>query len=154
MANNKIQVNDTLPLFQLPNEEGEMIDIKDYIGKPLVIYFYPKDDTPGCTREACTFRDQFADFVDVGATVFGISGDSPASHFKFKAKHRLPFSLLSDKGNKVRKLLGVPSDLLGLLPGRVTYVIDQNGVVAHIFKSQMAAEKHVEEALETIQNMV
>ncbi len=149
----KIQINDALPAFSLPNEEGQLIDINDYIGKPLVIYFYPKDDTPGCTKQACSFRDQFADFTDAGVTVFGISADSPASHQQFKAKYRLPFSLLSDKGNVVRKLLGVPTDLLGLLPGRVTYIIDKQGNVAHIFKSQMAAEKHVEEALATIQAM-
>jgi peroxiredoxin Q/BCP len=115
-----------------------------------VIYFYPKDDTPGCTREACTFRDQFEDFQDVGATVFGISADSPKSHLRFKERHNLPFSLLSDRHNKVRKQLGIKSSFLGLLPGRVTFVIGNDGKVIHKFTSQFNAEKHVREAIKAI----
>ena len=112
-----------------------------------MIYFYPKDDTPGCTSEACSFRDQFEVFKDAEAVIIGISGQSVASHKKFAEKHRLPFTLLSDEGDHIRKLFGVPTNLLGLLPGRVTYVADKTGKVICIFNSQMQSSKHVEEAL-------
>jgi thioredoxin-dependent peroxiredoxin len=118
----------------------------------VVVYFYPKDDTPGCTRESCAFRDQFSDFSDAGAEVIGISSDSVASHKKFAEKHRLPFTLLSDPGGSVRKAFGVPSSL-GVLPGRVTYVIDKKGVVRHAFNSQLNPAKHVEEALAVLASL-
>lgn len=149
----KIQVGDTLPTIALNDENGSQVELNDYIGKPFIIYFYPKDDTPGCTKEACKFRDDYAEFEDAGVKVFGISADSPRSHKAFKEKYRLPFSLLSDRGNKVRKAFGVPSSLFGLLPGRVTYVIDANGKVCHIFNSQFAAEQHVTEALKVIKSL-
>ena len=149
----EIKVGDRVPRFKLPNQDGKIIDIGKFTGKPLVIYFYPKDDTPGCTKEACTFRDNYHLFVQAGATVFGISGDTVSSHKKFKAKYRLPFDLLSDVDNKVRKMFGVPSDLFGLIPGRVTYVIDRKGVIRLIFNSQLNAAKHVEKALEIIKKL-
>lgn len=145
-----MKVGDKIPSFSLKNEQGETVNISDFIEKPMVIYFYPKDDTPGCTKEACAFRDSFEDFTDAGITVFGISADSEASHLAFKEKYRLPFSLLSDTGNKVRKQWKVPTDLFGLLPGRVTYAIDENGKIKHIFKSQMKVEQHVKEALQSL----
>jgi peroxiredoxin Q/BCP len=122
------------------------VRLADFAGRPVVLYFYPKDDTPGCTKEACTFRDQYQDFEDAGAAVIGVSSDSPESHKKFAAKHRLPFTLLADRGGKVRTLYGVPATL-GLLPGRVTFVIDGGGVVRRVFNSQLDATRHVEEAL-------
>src|SRR5690606_29106196 len=122
-----------------------------YVGKKnLVLFFYPKDDTPGCTREACSFRDHYEAFQDAGAEVIGISGQSVESHKNFAQKHRLTYQLLSDEGNKVRKLFGVPSDLFGLLPGRVTYIANQQGKVIYVFNSQMQVEKHVEEALNVL----
>lgn len=144
------KVGDKIPNFQLKNQNDEMVDIADYKGQPLVIYFYPKNDTPGCTKEACAFRDSFQDFTDAGVTVFGVSADSPKSHEAFKAKYRLPFTLLSDKGNKLRKAFDVPTDLFGLMPGRVTYIIDKEGIIQHIFKSQIKAEQHVSESLGVI----
>ena len=144
------KVGDKIPGFQLKNENDEMINIADFKGQPMVIYFYPKDDTPGCTKEACSFRDSFQDFTDAGVSVFGISADGPKSHSAFKAKHRLPYTLLSDRGNKVRKAFDVPKDLFGLMPGRVTYVIDKTGTIRHMFKSQFKVEQHVSEALEVI----
>lgn len=150
---NQLGVNDKFPTVSLANQDGEMVNLADYIGKPLIVYFYPKDDTPGCTAEACKFRDEFADFTDAGATVFGISGDSPKSHKRFQEKYRLPFDLLSDKGNKFRKQLGIKGTLLGLLPGRVTYVIDKEGTVKHIFTSQFDAKRHVSEALNILKQM-
>lgn len=150
----KIKVGSTIPAFSLPDQEGQHVNINDFIGKSnLVIYFYPKDDTPGCTREACSFRDQFEVFRDSGAEVFGISADSVEKHKQFAEKHRLPFRLLSDVNKRVRKLFGVPGDLLGLIPGRVTYIVDKQGKVRHIFNSQFNAEKHVSEALEVLKKM-
>jgi peroxiredoxin Q/BCP len=134
------------PDFTLPDADGNSVRLADFSGRPVVLYFYPKDDTPGCTKEACTFRDQYEDFQAAGAAVIGVSSDSGASHRKFAAKHRLPFTLLSDRDGKVRKLFGVPSTL-GLLPGRVTFVIDAGGVVRHAFSSQLDAARHVREAL-------
>lgn len=149
-----LKVGSKIPEFSLPDQDGNLVNIMDFVGKNnLVIYFYPKDDTPGCTAEACSFRDQFAVFRDSGAEVFGISSDNVAKHKAFAEKHRLPFRLLSDVNKRVRKLFGVPSDLLGLLPGRVTYIVDKSGTVSHIFNSQFNAEKHVSEALEVLKNL-
>jgi peroxiredoxin Q/BCP len=148
-----VKVGDTAPDFTLASQSGESVSLKDFIGKKsVVLYFYPKDDTPGCTKEACAFRDSYEVFRDAGAEVIGISDDSPTSHQKFAAKYSLPFTLVSDTGKQVRKLYGVPSTL-GLLPGRVTYVIDQSGVVRHIFNSQLNFKAHVEESLKTLQEL-
>jgi peroxiredoxin Q/BCP len=121
--------------------------------KPVVFYFYPKDNTPGCTAQACSFRDQYEDFKDLGAEVIGISSDSIASHNKFAKQYRLPFILLSDNDKKIRNLFGVKPSLLGLIPGRVTYVVDREGVIQMIFDSVMATN-HIPKALEKIKNLV
>ena len=143
----KVKSGSKIPNFSLNNQDNELIHISDYIGKKsLVIYFYPKDDTPGCTAEACSFRDEYEDFKLLNAEVIGISADSPESHKNFATKHNLSFMLLSDNKNKLRKLFGVPTNLLGLLPARVTYIVDKNGVVIHIFNSQLNVKKHVSEA--------
>lgn len=149
-----ITVGSKLPSFSLKNQNSEQFYIADYIGKKnLVIYFYPKDDTPGCTAEACSFRDEYEDFKLLDAEVIGISADSPESHKNFATKHNLSFTLLSDNENKLRKLFGVPTNLFGLLPGRVTYIVDKNGVVIHIFNSQLNAKKHVSEAKKIINEL-
>lgn len=148
MKNKPVKVGDPVPRFELPDQHGNIVSIESFFGQPFVIYFYPKDDTPGCTAEACTFRDQYEDFKEVGAEVIGISADSPESHRQFAEKHHLPFILLSDEDNRVRKLFGVPSSMFGLLPGRVTYVVDKEGIVRHFFDSQLQAQKHVKEAIE------
>ena len=145
-----LQPGDRLPFFQLRNQDDELVDISKFIGKPLVIYFYPKDDTPGCTRQACAFRDEFERFSEAGVIVFGISSDSTDAHRRFKERYDLPFDLLADEQSKVRKLIGVPSGFLGLLPGRVTYIIDNKGIVRHTFSSQLDMTAHVEEALRII----
>ena len=148
-----VQIGDTAPDFTLPSQSGEPVSLKDFIGKKsVVLYFYPKDDTPGCTAEACAFRDSYEVFRDAGAEVIGVSDDSSASHEKFATKYRLPFTLLSDTGKQLRKLYGVPSTL-GLLPGRVTYIIDKNGIVRHIFNSQFNFKGHIEEALKTLREL-
>jgi peroxiredoxin Q/BCP len=148
-----VQVGDTAPDFTLPSQSGEPVSLKDFIGKKsVVLYFYPKDDTPGCTAEACAFRDSYEVFKEAGAEVIGVSDDSSASHQKFASKYRLPFILVSDNSKQLRKLYGVPSTL-GLLPGRVTYIIDKNGIVRHIFNSQFNFKGHIEEALKTLREL-
>lgn len=148
-----LKIGDKVPEFSLPDGEGNQVNLADFIGKkPLVIYFYPKDDTPGCTKESCAFRDQYEDFTDIGAEVIGISGDSVDSHKKFANKYNLPFTLLSDSKNEVRKLFGVPSTLF-VLPGRVTYVVDKEGIVKHIFDSMLDFNAHVDEALKTLKSL-
>ena len=150
-----ITIGSPLPPFGLPDQDGNIIDSSQLVGeRPLVLYFYPKDDTPGCTAQACSFRDAYQDFIDVGAQVVGISSDDAATHKAFAEKHRLPFTLLSDEDGKLRKEMGVPSDLLGLLPGRVTYVIDRHGIVRHIFKSQLNVKRHISEALAALEKDV
>ena len=141
-----VKAGDRAPDFALPDADGKEVRLADLRGKPVVLYFYPKDDTPGCTKEACSFRDQYEDFRDAGAVVIGVSSDSGESHKKFAEKYRLPFTLISDRDGAVRKRYGVPATL-GLLPGRVTFVIDPDGVVRKVFNSQLAATRHVEEAL-------
>lgn len=146
----KLQVGDQAPNFTLPASTGQNVSLSDFIGTTaVVLYFYPKDDTPGCTAEACSFRDNYEVFKEAGAEVIGVSADSEDSHQKFSAKYKLPFILLSDTDGSLRKNYGV-SATFGLLPGRVTYVIDKQGVIQHIFSSAFAPQKHIDEALKTI----
>jgi thioredoxin-dependent peroxiredoxin len=149
----KVKVGSVAPDFTLPSQSGVMVNFKDFIGtKPVVLFFYPKDDTPGCTKEACAFRDDYEEFDKLDAQVIGISSDSVESHRRFAKKHDLPFTLLSDEGRKVRRLYSVPN-AFGLFPGRVTYVIDEEGVVRHVFSSQLGMEQHVEEALKALRSI-
>lgn len=143
---------DRAPLISLPDGEGIERRSDALAGKPLVLFFYPKDDTPGCTAEACAFRDSFADLQDLGAEVWGVSGDDAASHQRFALRHRLPFPLLVDSGNSLRKAFGVPS-VLGLLPGRVTYVIDGEGVIRHVFNNLLDGAAHRREAIEALRRL-
>lgn len=149
-----IQVGDVVPQFSAVDAQGTLFDSASVIGKKtVVLYFYPKDNTPGCTAQACSFRDQYEDFLDLGAEVIGISSDGLASHQKFTAQYKLPFLLLSDTDKKIRKLFGVPTAFFGLLPGRVTYVIDAKGVVQMVFNSMLAGQ-HIPKALEAIKKIV
>lgn len=151
---NKIITGSSIPSFTLPDQNGNLFDINSVLGKKnLVVYFYPKDDSPGCTKEACSFRDQFEVFKEANAVIIGISGQSVESHKEFADKYRLSFTLLSDEGDKLRKQFGVPTNLLGLLPGRVTYIADKTGKVVYVFNSQMQAEKHVNEALRILKSL-
>lgn len=144
---------DIIPNFSLKDQNNEEFDSSSIIGqKPVVIYFYPKNFTPGCTKEACQFRDTYQDFQDYGAEVIGISNDSQKSHQKFAQKHELPFILLSDSQNKVRKKFGVKKSLLGMVPGRETFVIDQNGQLIYRFNS-LDASKHMKKALKVIKDL-
>ncbi len=147
-----LKIGDRCPSFSLQNQENQTVRIDDLIGQQLlVIYFYPKDDTPGCTAEACSFRDSFEEFKDLGCEVIGISSDSPEKHKEFATKHRLSFTLLADIKKDVRKLFGVPTNLFGLIPGRVTYIFDKKGALRSIYNSQTNAEAHTKEALKTVQ---
>lgn len=149
----KINVGDKAPDFTLPSQMGDNVTLSEYFGKKnIVLYFYPKDESPGCTREACKFRDRYEVFTSLGAEVLGISSDSLESHKSFATHHGLPFILLSDEDNKVRELYGV-SSTMGIIPGRVTYIIDKKGVVRHIFSSQFQPEKHIEEALKILKEL-
>lgn len=150
-----IKIGDKIPNFKAKDLNNTDFDIQNYIGtKPLVIYFYPKDNTAGCTIQACSFRDQYQDFTDLGAEVIGISSDSVVSHKKFQEEHKLPFILLSDSDQKIRNLFGVPKGLLGLVPGRVTYVADKEGIIKMIFDSGLMVKKHISKALDAIKNIV
>jgi thioredoxin-dependent peroxiredoxin len=147
----RVVVGEAAPEFTLKTQSGQTVGLRDFLGKSeLVLYFYPKDNTPGCTTEAKAFRDHYESFREMGAEVVGISSDSVVSHQDFAAKCGIPFMILSDEGGKVRKLYGVPSSM-GFVPGRVTYVIDAKGIVRHIFNSQMNPAKHVEEAIRVIE---
>lgn len=148
-----VKVGDRAPDFTLTTQTGAPISLSDYQGqKAVVLYFYPKDDTPGCTAESCAFRDSYNVFKELDAEILGISADSPDSHAQFAQKYQLPFTLVSDTGNKVRQLYGVPATLF-VLPGRVTYVIDQDGMVRHIFNSQLDFQAHVTEAVQVLKTL-
>jgi peroxiredoxin Q/BCP len=148
-----VKVGDKAPDFTLPSQMGDNVTLSEFFGKKnVVLYFYPKDETVGCTKEACTFRDNYEELTKLGAEVLGVSGQSVESHKSFASHYGLPFILLSDESNKVRELYGVPSTM-GIIPGRVTYIIDKKGVVRHIFNSQTQAQRHVEEAKKTLMEL-
>jgi thioredoxin-dependent peroxiredoxin len=149
----KIRVGDRAPPFTSIAHTGAPLSLADYLGKQaVVLYFYPRDNTPTCTTEACSFRDAYEDFVEAGAVVIGVSGDSLESHRRFAAGRHLPFLLISDADGALREAFGVPKTF-GLFPGRVTFVIDRDGIVRHIFDSQFHAAQHVAEALQTVRDL-
>ena len=148
-----IRAGDKAPDFTLPSQSGERVRLYDRLGERVVVlYFYPRDDTRGCTAEACGFRDSFEAFTDAGAEVIGISSDSVDRHAAFAGKHKQPFTLLTDKGGQVRKSYGVPA-VLGMVPGRVTFVIDREGTVRHSFNSMTNIGRHVSDALEVVRQL-
>jgi thioredoxin-dependent peroxiredoxin len=148
-----LAVGATAPNFHLPTSSGDYVSLTDFLGKQnVVVYFYPKDFTQGCTAEACSFRDSYEAFKDLGAEVIGISSDNQESHRDFAQRHRLPFILLSDQDGSVRKAYGVKKTL-GLFAGRVSFVIDMKGIVRHVFSSQMRATAHVGEALNILRSL-
>jgi thioredoxin-dependent peroxiredoxin len=152
-ADHKIDIGVKAPLFSLPDQDGKIVNISEFIGKKkLVIYFYPKDESYGCTKEACSFRDSYEDFKEAGAEVIGISADDETSHKEFSAHHKLPFILLSDKDKKVAALYNIKKTM-GILPGRVTFVIDKEGIIRMIYSSQVNFQKHVDEAIEMLRQL-
>jgi peroxiredoxin Q/BCP len=145
-----LQVGDRVPDVTLQAHDGSTVRLADMVGqRPLVLFFYPKDDTPICTKEACAFRDSYETFSAAGAEVIGISSDNAASHRAFAARHKLPFLLASDADGSLRKAFGVPKTL-GLFPGRVTYVVDRDGIIRLVFSAQLASQDHVTKALAAV----
>jgi len=136
------------------NQDGKLIHSQNWIGHPVVIYFYPSDFTPVCTAQACSFKNQFNDFEDHEVRVVGISKDTVASHKKFAKENQLPFDILSDSKNTVRNLFGVPQSILGLLSGRVTYVFDAKGKLTFQYKANLRAKEHVKKALKAVKLFV
>ncbi len=148
-----LQLGDKMPNFSAIDTNGNSFASESIVGqKPFVIYFYPKDNTRVCTEQACSFRDQYEEFKSLGAEVIGVSSDSVKAHQKFTNQYKLPFILLSDADKKLRKLFGVPNDLLGLIPGRVTYVVNREGVIQLIFHS-LSGKIHIQKALEMLNSM-
>ncbi|MCG9971999.1 peroxiredoxin [Christiangramia crocea] len=146
-----MEVGEKVPNITLTDQNGKDFSFKKLIGKnSFVVYFYPKDFTPGCTKEACSFRDSYEDFKELGAEVIGISADSHKSHSKFADEYDLPYIFLSDESKDARKAFGVKPNLLGLLPGRETFIFDKDGKLIHKFNS-MNAGRHMPEALTVLQ---
>ena len=145
-----LKVGDRIPHFELLNQHGELFKSETVLGvKPLVVYFYPNDETPGCTAEACSFRDHYEDFLQLGAEVIGISSDGVKSHQKFAARHKLPFVLLSDSKKKGQHLFKLPKILFGLYTKRITFVIDKEGLVSYVHSSLMP-DTHIKKALQQL----
>jgi thioredoxin-dependent peroxiredoxin len=148
-----VEIGDPAPDFTATASNGQEISLSAFRGKQsVVIFFYPRDHSLICTQEACSFRDAYEDFVKLGAAVIAVSADSDESHRDFAVKQRLPYPMISDRGNALRTLFKVPS-VMFLLPGRVTYVIDRNGIIRSKFVSHLVANQHVEEALETLRQL-
>ena len=148
-----LKVGDKIPSFKTTDHEGNTFESDSIFGKKIVVlYFYPKDDTPGCTAQACSLRDNYSVFKEFDAEVIGVSSDSAAKHQQFIAKFNLPFALLSDSDKKLRTLLGVPNALFGLVPGRVTYVIDKNKTIRLIY-DHMSPTQHLSKALEMVKRI-
>ena len=146
-------VGDRAPDVQTTASNGQAVSLADYRGQcPVVVFFYPRDHTAVCTQQACRFRDDHSAFQDAGAVVIGISSSSDASHESFADQHKLPYLLISDADGKLRRAFGVPRSF-GFLPGRVTYVIDRDGIVRHVFNALLDGEKHVQESLAVVQQL-
>lgn len=151
----QLTIGDRIPDFSLLDENKNVVSSSELMNNgPVVVYFYPKDDTPGCTKEACSFRDSYEEFTDKGVRVVGISSDSPESHLKFKEKYNLPFTLLADTDNTVRKAFGVKGDFFGLIPGRVTFIFNEDGIIQHVYDSQTRSENHVLESFQAIEGIL
>ena len=148
-------VGDRVPSFELPDQDGKVVKLDELLGKgPIVFFFYPKDETPICTKEVCRFRDAHEELAKAGAQVFGVSGDSVESHRRFAQSHKLQYALLADVGDRVRNdVFGVPRALFGLQAGRATYVVDKEGIVRHRYEAMLEAQGHVDEAIATVKKL-
>ncbi len=153
MSKKKLEVGDAIPKFELKDSNSKLVSIDTIIGsKNIVIYFYPKNETKVCTAQACSFRDNYEEFQDLECEVIGISSDNEESHKNFAKNHNLPFILLSDSANKVRKEFGVPKDMMGLAPGRYTYVVNKEGKIIYIFNSALNAKIHIKKSIEALRS--
>ena len=147
-----LKVGDKIPSFGLLDQSGKYWSNKEFYGKPIVLFFYPKDDTPGCTIEVCGFRDKYDLFKVLGANVCGISNGSPESHFLFANKNKLQYPLLCDKDNLLRKAFGVQK-FLGIFDGRVTFIIDSQGSIRHIYEDLLDGSSHIKEAVQALKGL-
>ena len=147
----KLKIGDKIPFFSLKDQHGK-IRTSNKVNKSLVLFFYPKDDTPGCTIEACGFRDKYDLFKILGAEVWGISNGSIQSHLGFANKNKLQYPLLCDQNNILRKSFGVPKKL-GLIEGRVTYIINSEGIIKHIFEDLLNGPAHIKEAIKALKKL-
>ncbi len=148
-----IKIGDRFPSFTLKDHNSNTFDINSFLGKNnLIVYFYPKNETYNCTKQACNFRDDFSTFKDLDCEIIGVSNDSPKSHLSFKNNHNLPFTLLSDRNGEIQKKLELPRNIFGLIPGRITFVIDNKGIVIKIIDSAINMRKHIEDALSSLNN--
>ena len=148
-----LKLNDKLPYFILKNQYNKEVNSKYFYGKNLVVFFYPKDDTPGCTTEVCNFRDNYSEIKKYNSNIVGISSDSVKSHNNFSKKFNITYDLLSDNDNKVKKLFGVPTSMFGLLPGRVTYIFDEEAILLKIINSQINIYKHLSETIKFLKKL-
>jgi thioredoxin-dependent peroxiredoxin len=147
----QLKVNDSAPVFESVADDGAKFSLTNLIGKTnIVLYFYPKDFTMGCTKEACSFRDNWEKVLSLGATVVGISSDNQETHANFKKEHKIPFTLVSDQDKSIRKMYGATGTFL---PQRITFVIDKSGKIRNVFNSQLNISKHVDEALKTLREI-
>jgi peroxiredoxin Q/BCP len=146
-----LNIGTLAPDFARRDHQDRSLSLVELRGKPVVLFFYPKDNTPICTREVCHFRDANSDFTQAGATIIGVSADSDASHQAFAARHNLPFHLLSDCDGTLRRAYKIPHNF-GLLPGRITYLIDAAGIISMAICAYFSAGRHVEEALKALKN--
>ena len=147
----KLKIGDQIPLFSLRDQNGHIRTPKK-LNKSLVLFFYPKDDTPGCTIEACGFRDKYDLFKILGAEVWGVSNGNTQSHLEFANKNKLQYPLLCDQNNILRKQFGVPKKL-GFIEGRVTYVISSEGIIKHIFEDLLNGPAHIKEAIKELKRL-
>ncbi len=148
-----VKVGDNAPDFQLKDQDGKIRNLDEFKGEKVVLYFYPKDDTPGCTAEACSFRDGYKEIQDAGIVILGVSYDSPESHRKFKEKYNLPFTLLSDEKKEAAKAYGADAGIMGSLAAkRYTYLIDENGKIVHIF-TKVDVKEHADEVLKAFEEV-
>ncbi len=148
-----LKIGDIAPDFELPDQSGTLKKFSQIKGTSYsVLFFYPKDHSPGCSAQSCSFRDNYAGLKALGAQVIGISADSPESHEKFAVNNGLPYPLLSDAKGVARKLYGV-GKTLGILPGRATFVVDHAGIIRFAFSSQLEIQRHVDDAIATIKTL-
>jgi peroxiredoxin Q/BCP len=149
----KINVGDEAPDFELNDQNGNVVRLSDFKGKQIVVlYFYPRDHTFGCTIEACSFRDSYSDFEEAGTKIIGVSPDSVSSHLRFVEKNKLPFTLLSDPEKRVKRMFD-SSKLFGKIESRVTYIIDKEGIVQHVFRADFFWGQHKKEALKVVKSL-
>ncbi len=147
----KLKIGDAAPVFEATADDGSKFALADVLGKNnIVLYFYPKDFTAGCTKEACSFRDVWDKANSLNATVIGVSSDSQETHARFKKEHGLQFTLVTDSNKSIRKLYGATGPLI---PPRITFIIDKFGKIRNIFNSQLNITKHIEESLNTLETI-